>query len=372
MKKWWILIGIITLLVAGGYFALSFYAVRFIQPQLQKVISPGFTLSQIEMKVNCLSAKGIRYEDPHSKQKFLQIEEVRIYPSLLSLLKKSLLIREFTIIQPSFYCFRSREGVFTGPWMTMNTEREGKEISEKGEEKGKERFHIRIDRIRIEKGSVDFEDRKVGDPPSQIRLRDLDFEIKGIEVPTLSSHSPIELKGKMEGEKTEGSIDLKGWIDLKTTDLETSLRIREIEIRALEPYYRKRVTAEIDSGYMNMESNITVKGKRIDAPGELDLVNLHVQEGSGMVLWIPAKTLVSLLEKKEHHLKVQFHVKGNIDNPQFNLRETFLTQIAIHLAEALGIPIKVVGEAVLQGALKGEKGIIEELKSLEGLFKKKR
>ena len=121
-----------------------------------------------------------------------------------------------------------------------------------------------------------------------------------------------------------------------------------------------------------MESKIRVKGKMIDAPGELDLMNLHVQEGSGMVLWIPAKTLVSLLEKKEHHLKVQFHVKGNIDNPQLNLRETFLTQIAIHLAEALGIPIKVVGEEILQGTLKGEKGIVEELKSLEELFRKKR
>ena len=372
MKNWAILVGILLILFIDGYFVLSYYAVKFIQPQLQKIIGPGLTLAEIEMKVNCLSAKGIRYEDPHSKQKFLQIEEVRIYPSLLSLLEKSLHIKEFTIIQPSFYCFRSREGLFTGPWMTMNRGKEGKEISEKGEEKKEERFRIRIDRIRIEKGSVDFEDRKVGDPPSQIRLRDLDFEIKGIEVPTLSSHSPIELKGKMEGEKREGSIDIKGWVDLKTADLETSLKIREIEIKTLEPYYRKRVTAEIDSGYMNMESNITVKGKMIDAPGELDLMNLHVQEGSGMVLWIPAKTLVSLLEKKEHHLKVQFHVKGNIDNPQFNLRETFLTQVAIHLAEALGIPIKVVGEEILQGTLKGEKGIVEELKSLEELFRKKR
>jgi hypothetical protein len=372
MKKWVILVGILLILFIGGYFVLSYYAAISIQPQLQKVMGPGLTLAEIEMEVNCLSAKGIRYEDPHSKQKFLQIEEVRIYPSLLSLLKKSLHIKELTIIQPSFFFSRSREGVFTGPWMKMKRGKEGKEIFEKGEEKREELFRIRIDRIRIEKGSVDFEDRKVGDPPSQIRLRDLDFEMKGIEYPTLSSHSPIELKGKMEGGNKEGSIDVKGWIDLKTTDLETSLKIREIEIETFEPYYRKRVTAEIDSGYMNLESSITVKGNRIDAPGELDLMNLHVQEGSGMVLWIPAKTLVSLLEKKEHHLKVQFHVKGNIDNPQFNLRETFLTQVAIHLAEALGIPIEVVGEAVLQGTPKGEKGIVEELKSLEELFKKER
>ena len=81
----------------------------------------------------------------------------------------------------------------------------------------------------------------MGEPPAQIRLRDLDFEIKDIQYPLASLHSPIELKGKMKGKKQEGSIDAKGWIDLKTMDLETSLKIREIEVKTFEPYYRKRV-----------------------------------------------------------------------------------------------------------------------------------
>jgi hypothetical protein len=372
MKKWFILIGILAVLFIGGYFVLTFYAVKFIQPYLQKVIGPGFILEEMKVKATYLSAKGIKYEDPHSKQKFLQIEEVRIYPSLLSLFKKSIYIKEFTIIQPSFFFYRSREGAFAGPWMTMEKGKEEKEIFKKGEEKRGELFRFRIDRIRIEKGSIDFEDKKVEDPPAQIKLRELGFEIRDIRYPLTPLQSPIEFKGKMEGRTQGGSITLKGWIDVKTMDLETSLKIREIEVKTFEPYYRKRVTAEIDSGYINMESKITVKGKKINAPGELDLINLQVKEGSGMVLWIPSKTLVSLLEQKGHRIKVPFLVKGNMDNPQFNLWETFLTQIAIHLAEAFGIPIKVVGEALLQGTLKGEKGIVEELKSFEELFKRKK
>ena len=54
------------------------------------------------------------------------------------------------------------------------------------------------------------------------------------------------------------------------------------------------------------------------------------------------------------------------------LQETFLTQVAFSLAQALGIPIKVVGEEVLRGTLKGEKGLVEELQSIEGLFKRKK
>ena len=186
MKKWFILIGILAVLFIGGYFVLSFYAVKFIQPQLQKVMGPGLTLAEIKVKPTYLSVRGIQYEDPHSKQRFLQIEEVRIYPSLFSLLKKSLHIKEFTILQPLFFFYRSREGGIVGPWVTMKKEGEGKEISEEEEKKKGEPIQVQIDRIRIQKGSIDFEDRKVGEPPAQIKLRDLDFEIRGIQYPLAS------------------------------------------------------------------------------------------------------------------------------------------------------------------------------------------
>ena len=372
MKKWFILIGILLVLLIGGYFVLTFYAVKFIQPRLQTVMGAGFTLERINLKTTYLSARGIQYEDPRSKQRFFQVEELRIYPSPLSFLKKSLHIKELTVLRPSFFFYRSREGRMIGPWVTTKKEGEEKEISEKEEKKSGEAVEVQIDRIRIQKGSIDFEDRKVGDPSSQMKLRDLDFEIRDIRYPLTSLHSPVELKGKMKGKAQEGSITLKGWIDAKTMDMETSLKIREIEVKTFEPYYRKRVTAGIESGTLDMDSRIAVKEKRVDAPGELELINLRIKEGGGNVFWIPAETLVSLLEKKGHQIKAKFHVKGSVENPQFSLQETFLTQVAISLAQALGIPITVVGEEVLQGTLKGEKGLVEELQSMEGLFKKKK
>ncbi len=372
MKKWFILIGILVVLFIGGYFVLTSYTVKFIQPHLQKVMGPGLTLAEMKLKTTYLSARGIQYEDPHSKQKFFLIEEVRIYPSLLSLLKKSLHIKELTLLQPSFFFYRSREGVFAGPGVMIKKGREGEEASEGEEKKKGVSIPIQIDRIRIQKGSIDFEDRKVGEPPVRIKLRELDFEIRDIRYPLASSHSPIELKGKMMGREQEGSIDTKGWIDLKTMDLETSLKIRGIEVETFKSYYRKRVSAEIDSGYMNMESKIAVKEKKIDAPGELDLINLHIKEGGGTIFWIPAETLVPLLEQKKYQIKVPFHVKGNLGNPQFNLQEVFLTRIAFSLVEALGIPIKVVGESVLGDTGKETEGLAEGLKSIEELFKKKK
>jgi Domain of Unknown Function (DUF748) len=365
MKKWLIGIGILVVLLIGGYFVLTFYAVKFIQPRLQKGMGPGFTLEGIALKTTYLSARGVQYEDPRSKERFFQAEEIRIYPSLLSLLKQSLIIKELTVLRPSFFFYRSREGFMVGPWVTPKKGGEEKEISEE-EPKTQEAIEVQIDRIRIQKGSLDFEDRKIGDPPPQMNWREVGFEIKDLRYPLASVHSSVELNGKIKGKMQDGNITLKGWIDAKTMDMDTSLKIREVEIKTFEPYYRKRVTAEIESGTLDIESRIGVKEKRIDAPGELDLINFHIKEGGGTVLWIPAETLVSLLDKKGHQIKAKFHVKGNMENPQFNLQETFLTQVAISLAQALGIPIKVIGEEVLRDTLKGEKGLFE------GLFKKKK
>jgi hypothetical protein len=176
----------------------------------------------------------------------------------------------------------------------------------------------------------------------------------------------------MKGKAQERSIALKGWIDAKTLDMETSLEIRGIEIKAFEPYYRKRVTAEIESGTLDMDSRIVVKEKRLDAPGELDLINLHIKDGGGTVFWIPVENLVSFLRKKGHQIKAKFHVKGNVEDPRFNLQETFLTQVAISFVRALGYPIDVIGEKAVQNTLTGEKGLAEELRSIERLFKKKK
>jgi len=371
MKKWFILAGIVAIIFIGGYFVLSFYAVKFIQAELQKVVGPGFTVNEIQVKSTFLLARGVRYEDPDSKKKFFEIEEMRIYPDLSAFMKGTIGIREFFIQQPSLCFYRSQEGTWMGPWGEVEKGRDEIGISTARKGKGEKPLYIRIDRIRIQKGSIDFEDRKMGDPPALIKLRELDLDLKDVQYPMVSTRSPIELKTKILGNTKEGELYTKGWIDFKTIDMETTFKVREIDIKVFEPYYRKRVSAEIETGYIEMDAKVTVEKRMINAPGQLELVNLYIKEG-GTVFWIPAKHLIPILKDKKNRISVRFHVRGNIDDPQFSLQEAFLNRLAISLAEALGIPIKRVGGTLIKGTGKGTKELSEGFKSIEGLFKKKR
>ncbi len=372
MKKWSILLGLIVIILIGGYLGLSYYGVKLVQPQLRKMLGPGFTLKEIQVKLTHLSMKGIQYEGLHTKKKYLWIEEIKIYPAIISLFVGPLRIRDFTIREPSLSFYRTKEGAFVGPW-AVPEKKEKREPSGDQEQKEREQVFLKIDRLRIQKGSIDFEDWKPGEPPAQLKLRDIDLEIKEIQYPFHSTRSPVELKGRLEGKtKKGGEILAKGWINLKTTDMEISLNVREIEVRVFEPYYRKKVSAEINSGYMAMGAKITLKEKIVDAPGKLELTDLHIKEGEGTVFWIPAKTLISRLKEKGDRIQASFHMKGNIEDPKFNLQETLLTQIAISLLEALGVPIKGVGEEILEKTIKGEGGLAEELRYFDRQLKKKK
>ena len=106
-----------------------------------------------------------------------------------------------------------------------------------------------------------------------------------------------------------------------------------------------------------------MKKKMIDAPGQLELIDLNIKKG-GIVFWVPAETLISLLKERGNRIKTKFDMKGNMNNPRFKLQEAFLTRVGISLAEAMGIPIKIVGETFLEGTEKGAEGLIEGLKSI--------
>jgi hypothetical protein len=370
MKKWFIPVGGIAVILVGGFLVLSFYLVKQIEPQLQGLMGPGFTAADIKVKPLYLCVEGIGYEDPQSKDRFLEIEEVRVYPVLLSFLKPPLRIRDVTIHKPSVFLYRTREGVFIGPWTTGRREKGRETTKGKGDRKG-ESVSLKIDRFRVRKGTLYFKDMKTEGSPAQIKLRDVDLELEDIQYPIVSSHSPIQLTGTVEGSTRDGAMDLKGWIDLQTMDMDTVFEIQGMDLKIFEPYYRKRVTAEIDPGTLHMETKIAIRKRVVDAPGKLELTDLHLKE-EGTVFWIPAKTLLDPLKEKGDRIEVRFHVKGNMDDPKFNLQETFFIRITISLLEALGFPIKGPGEAFVSGMIKGEKGMVEELKSMEKKLKKKK
>ncbi len=377
MRRWVVILGIVVLVVVAGFLTLSYCGGRFIRTRLQQAMGPGLTVGAITVYPTHLSVKGIQYEDPTLKKRMFQVDEIRIYPSVFSALRGAVQIQKCALIKPSFFLYRSRDGSFIGPFPTGEREKDGidekrQEHSAKGDQREARPAAFKIDRLQIQKGSLDLEDHKTEGSTAYLHLKDMDLEMKALQYPFPSVHSPVEFKGKFKGVTKEGSLTSNGWIDLQTTDMEMTLKTRDIEVKTFEPYYQKRVTAEISSGHVDLDAKIAIRKRLIDAPGEMELVDLRVKEGSGSVFYLPAKSLIRILRDRGNRIKVRFRVKGNLDDPQFDLRENIASRMGIALAQSLGLPVTVVGEEVVGGAARGAGGLMEGLKSVEDFLGKKK
>jgi hypothetical protein len=383
MRKWIILTGIVVLLGTGSYFGLSWYAVRFLGERLQRLTEEGLTIAEVKPGPARLSVKGVRFEEPMSRQKLLEIEEIRFYPSIFSALRGKITIREVVLVRPSFHLSRSREGAYLGAWISGERERmadrsgprdPGVAPKERGiaRKETDDTVPVKIEQLRIEGGTFSFEDDKVGEPPGRIELKEIDLVLEKIKYPLTSHPSALHFKARVKGIRKEGSVEARGWIDFVTSDMDVDLKVRDVELKLFQPYYRKRVTAEIESGEIRLDAKVVVAKKVINAPCQLDLTDLRLVKGQGTFFYVPADVIISLLKDRGNRVKAHFTIKGDTRDPKFSLEESVLGRLGFSVAESLGLPVRVIGETFPGGTTKGDEGLAKTIKALGEIFKKKR
>jgi hypothetical protein len=101
------------------------------------------------------------------------------------------------------------------------------------------------------------------------------------------------------------------------------------------------------------------------------LKDLEFQRGSGLgnkFLNLPLSAVVSFLKNHNNEIVVNFVVEGDLNNPKFNIRESFMEKVSIAIAEKLGLSIKRIGESIVifgaEGIKEVGKGIGEGIKKI--------
>lgn len=341
MRRWMILSGIVFFLLTGAYLTLSFYAVSLIQPQLQKALGPEAAVDRIRVKATSLSAYGIRFYK--NNEILLKVEEIRIYPSLLTPFQEGVYLREVSLIAPSLFLRRTRNGQWVGPWKAGGkgaTDREDSHPPKEKESQSNIVRPVRIGQVRIEKGTIEVEDQKIEPAPYNILFRDVEGIIGKMGYPLSSVRPPIELKGKGKGGGREGEFSLNGWIGPETSEVALSLLLRGVEPKLFEPFYRKWVALEIDAGSLNAEIHIAVEKGILELSGRLELIGLQVKSEEGTCFYVPTRVLQNRLKEKGESLMVPIHMKADLSDPRFDLQEALLRGIGFSFAEALGFPVR--------------------------------
>ena len=85
-----------------------------------------------------------------------------------------------------------------------------------------------------------------------------------------------------------------------------------------------------------------------------------------MFMGVPRSAVVNFLKNENNKIAINFTIEGDLNNPQFTLREALATRLAAGLGELLGVSIRGLAEGVGTLGQKGVEAVGEAAKGLGG------
>jgi hypothetical protein len=358
-----IAIGVAVLVLCITIALLIKHANKIIKYELESLLGKGFSVQRIDLHWGKVEALDIIFRNPAGKEVF-KTDSLILEADFIGLLKKKYIISKLSLKNPYILLEKDPKGELINPFL------------KKGPKKEEEKPipPVLIKKVEVKNGSIDFLDRKVSSTPVLTRLRDIELEFKDITFPLGDNFSTYTLSASIPGNQSTGILNSKGRIKPKNKDTDCKVEIRRLDITEFKPYFQKKGDVNVKRGIFDMDMDVKIKSKKINAPGKAVLRELDFEKGSGIgnkFLNIPLSAVVSFLKNNNNEIVVHFILEGDLDNPKFNLRESFMEKVSIAMAEKLGLSIKRIGESIVifgaEGAKevgKGAKGIGESIKKL--------
>jgi uncharacterized protein involved in outer membrane biogenesis len=220
-----------------------------------------------------------------------------------------------------------------------------------------------IENLQISDGIIDYYNHKVSPSGHLTHLTAVQFSMDNIALPKSDKLSHYSFSAMTAG----GTIASKGSTVLASKDTNAVLTIKNLDVTQFRPYFQKKGDALVTRGILNLDLDLVIKSKIINAPGKMVLKNLAFESSGGLggkVLGFPRAAVVSLLKSSNDEIVVNFTIQGNIDDPQFSIRDSLTKKFITGLADKLGAPITGIGSVVIDA---GKEGVKQVGKGVSGI-----
>lgn len=218
---------------------------------------------------------------------------------------------------------------------------------EKAAEK-KSSFLVEIGSVRLEKGKVDFLDRKIT-PHYTTSLSEITGTITGLSSQAgvmaeanisgkLDQHAPLQITGKLNPLSDELFADL-------TVDF------RDIELSPTTPYTGKYIGYTVAKGKLSLDLQYLVEGRKITGKNKafLDQFTLGETVESPDSLNLPINLAIALLRDRNGEITLNVPVKGDLDDPKFSIGGIVFKAIINLIAKAATSPFALLGALIPEG-----------------------
>ncbi|MBV1915630.1 MAG: DUF748 domain-containing protein [Pseudomonadales bacterium] len=159
-----------------------------------------------------------------------------------------------------------------------------------------------------------------------------ELEIESLLVEQIGNQSPeepatIALKGSID---RHSEISLVGTATpltkKKSTDLKAS--IKTLELVPLAPYIEAAIGYHVESGQLNLDADIKAEQDLLDSNAGITLNNIKLTPASDEAaekltkqLTMPLDVMLSVLRDTDNNVHIDIPVRGDINNPDFNIND---------------------------------------------------
>ena len=305
-----IIIGIVLFLVAG--FIGFQLAIRSLKGRIEQALGPQGEVRVLRAR---LSVDSIRVEGAYVSMLRTRSGQVRILPSLL------------------------------GESAGKPVEAKSAGASAEGES-GAGMPQIRIGKIELADGAVEFIDASIRSKPVKFRIEQISAAIGRIQLPELNGQTLLDIKGVLKGDRQDGKLSIDGSIELASKNSGITTKLRGIDMTVLQPYLIRAAETGVRRGTLDLDLKSSVAAGKLRAPGTLTLSDLELSSAPGSFMGLPRDATIALMKGKNGKISVKFLLEGDINDPRFSLNEQFATRLGASVADSLGISLESLAKGV--------------------------
>jgi hypothetical protein len=174
----------------------------------------------------------------------------------------------------------------------------------------------------------------------KVRLDGVKGTVRDILVPELTTRTQVELDGVVKGVTQNGTISIRGWVEIAKKNGELATQVRNVDLALFEPYLFTKLKSGIETGTFNLDLKSKVQANVVNASGTLTVRSLKLKPAEspvGALAGLPRRAALGVLENEQGEISVPFTLAGNLDDPTFSLAGETALKTGVAVAKAFGM-----------------------------------
>ena len=339
------IVGVVAILAIAGTAAMH-YATRAVKDAVEQTLGPDGKAAEINVRLSSIELVDVRIKAPKDwpTDTALRAKRVVIVPDLREILSDRVRIMKIDIEQGYLAAVRPREGggLRVLPHLAQRVRKE--------KAAGKDQRGATVAQVELDGFVLEVFDRSILGTVQKVRFDGGKGTVKDIVVPELTTHTRIDLQGVIKGTARQGTVRVRGWVEIANKDAELETHVRGVDLGLFEPYLVTKMKSGVESGTFDLDVKSHVRKNVLRAEGTLTVSKLKLKSSENpleAIASVPRRAAIGALQDDQDRIAVPFTLEGSLDDPTFSLTGNTALKTGLAVAKAFGMSFGGIARAFL-------------------------